>query len=444
MNLIDLIKSNVTPELLSKAAGFMGESSESTSKGMGAAIPAILGGVLNASNNTSTMGKVWDLLNHKDNDPGILNNLGDLFGGNSPLTSSNGIGSSMFGLLFGNNSNTLMSALTSLVGFKSSGSAGKLLSIAAPLVMAFLKKKSSQENFGVSGLTTWLGGHKKDIASALPGGWASSLGFANLADGHTTHKTTTTSTTTNYNTSDNNNGGGSNWWMWLLGLLGALGLLWFVMKGCNGSEVKDNMKTAVENTTSVAENAATAAAGTVADAANAVVDATKNMYEGVDSTVRAKWLALGNMIKVALPGGVELNVPEKGVENSLISWIQDATKVVDKNTWFNFDRILFETGSSALSPASKDQIGNIAAIMKAFPNVNIKLGGYTDNVGDAAKNKALSADRAKMVKEALVTLGVEAKRMESEGYGQEHPVADNSTPEGRDQNRRVAIRVTKK
>ena len=439
MNLIDLIKSNVTPELLSKAAGFMGESTESTSKGMGVAIPAILGGVLNASNNTSTMGKVWDLLNHKDNDPGILNNLGDLFGGSSPASSSNGIGSTMLGLLFGNNNNTLLTSLASLAGFKNSGTAGKIMSIAAPLVMAFLRKKSSQENFGVSGLTTWLSGHKKDIAAALPGGWSSSLGFANLTnDSHSTHKTTTT----NYSSSDNNNGGGSNWWMWLVGLLGALGLLWFAMKGCN--KTTETVKTAVENTATAAEGAAANAAGTMADAANAVADATKNMYADVDSTVRAKWLALGNMVKIALPGGLELNVPEKGVESSLITWLSDATKVVDKNTWFNFDRILFETGSSALSAASKEQIGNIASIMTAFPKVNIKLGGYTDNVGDPAKNKALSADRAKMVKDALVSLGIDAKRMESEGYGQEHPVADNSTEEGRDLNRRVAIRVTKK
>ena len=230
--------------------------------------------------------------------------------------------------------------------------------------------------------------------------------------------------------------------MWLVGLLGALGLLWFAMKGCN--KTTETVKTAVENTATAAEGAAANAAGTMADAANAVADATKNMYADVDSTVRAKWLALGNMVKIALPGGLELNVPEKGVESSLITWLSDATKVVDKNTWFNFDRILFETGSSALSAASKEQIGNIASIMTAFPKVNIKLGGYTDNVGDPAKNKALSADRAKMVKDALVSLGIDAKRMESEGYGQEHPVADNSTEEGRDLNRRVAIRVTKK
>ena len=136
----------------------------------------------------------------------------------------------MLGLLFGNNNNTLLTSLASLAGFKNSGTAGKIMSIAAPLVMAFLRKKSSQENFGVSGLTTWLSGHKKDIAAALPGGWSSSLGFANLTnDSHSTHKTTTT----NYSSSDNNNGGGSNWWMWLVGLLGALGLLWFAMKGCN-------------------------------------------------------------------------------------------------------------------------------------------------------------------------------------------------------------------
>lgn len=433
MNLVDLIKSNVTPELLAKAAGFMGESSESTSKGIGAAIPSILGGILNSSNNSNTMGKIWDLINHKDNDPGMLNNLGDLFSGSSAVASSNGIGSSLLSLLFGNNNNTMLSALAGLAGFKNSSSAGKLLSIAAPLVMAFLRKKSSQENYGVSGLTTWLGGHKNEIMSAIPGALSSSLGFASHNSG-TTHKTTTT------NTSNSNEGGNNNWWMWLLGLLGALALLWFAMRGCNKTEVTDSVKSAVETTT----DAAATAANTVGDAANAVVDATKDMYVGVDSTIRAKWLALGNMIKLSLPGGIDLNVPEKGVESSLVNWIADATKVVDKTTWFNFDRILFETGSATINAASKDQINNIASILKAFPKVSVKIGGYTDNVGDPAKNKALSADRAKAVMAELVALGIDAKRMEAEGYGQEHPVADNSTPEGRDLNRRVALRVTKK
>ncbi|HRI01760.1 MAG TPA: OmpA family protein [Saprospiraceae bacterium] len=437
MNVIDLLKGHLTPELVGKAAGFLGESNQATSKGFDAAIPAILGGILNQSGNSSSMGKIWDLLNHKDNDPGLLNNLGGLFSGTSALSSSNGIGSTLLNLVLGNNQSGILSAISSLVGFNNSGSAGKLLGMAAPLIMGFLKKKSNDENYGVSGLTTWLGGQKSAINAALPAGLSSVLGFANLG---TTSGSATKSTASVSSNNSDDNGGGSNWWMWLVGLLAALGLLWGLMKGCNKTNVAETVKTTVDNVAAAVDSAAIKAA----EAAKAAAEAAKNMYTGVDSAVRVKWLALGDMMKATLPGGIELNVPANGVENSFITWINDASKPVDKTTWFNLDRILFETGSANLNSASKEQLMNVAAILKAYPNVNVKIGGYTDNQGDAAKNKALSAARAKEVMNTLVGLGIDAKRMESEGYGQEHPVTDNSTPEGREQNRRVALRVTKK
>src|SRR5262249_32007068 len=70
------------------------------------------------------------------------------------------------------------------------------------------------------------------------------------------------------------------------------------------------------------------------------------------------------------------------------------------------------------------------------------VGGYTDNTGDPGANQKLSQDRATAVFTELVTLGVPAQRMSAEGYGQQYPVADNSTDSGRAQNRRIALRVT--
>ena len=83
MNLIDLVKGQLTPELMNAASGFLGESSQATTKGFDAAIPSILGGILNNSKNTGVMSQIWDLINSKDNDPGLLNNLGGLFSGSS-------------------------------------------------------------------------------------------------------------------------------------------------------------------------------------------------------------------------------------------------------------------------------------------------------------------------------------------------------------------------
>ncbi len=153
---------------------------------------------------------------------------------------------------------------------------------------------------------------------------------------------------------------------------------------------------------------------------------------------------LGAKMDKALSSGVTLNIPENGIENNLLKFIEDKDAVINKTTWFDFDRLTFETGKSTLKPESEEQLKNISEILKAYPNVNVKLGGYTDNVGNANDNLQLSGERALMVKAELIKLGITDARLESEGYGQENPVSTNDTEEGRASNRRISIRVTKK
>ena len=164
----------------------------------------------------------------------------------------------------------------------------------------------------------------------------------------------------------------------------------------------------------------------------------------VDAAAKAVTDRLGKFMATKLPTGVEVSLPEFGVEKKLLAFIEDKGKPVDKKTWFTFDRLDFETGSATLRPTSAEQLRNIAEIMKAYPKVALKLGGYTDNVGNADANLKLSQKRAENTKQELVKLGVDAKRLEAEGYGEKHPVADNSTEEGRQKNRRIDLRVTSK
>ncbi|MBW8839019.1 MAG: OmpA family protein [Gemmatimonadetes bacterium] len=153
---------------------------------------------------------------------------------------------------------------------------------------------------------------------------------------------------------------------------------------------------------------------------------------------------LGAFGKQPLPGGVELNVPERGIESNLIAFITDGSRPVNDTTWFNFDRLNFATASATILPQSEEQLNNIAAVLTAYPDVNVKVGGYTDNSGDRAANRRLSQQRAEAVRRALVGKGIAANRLVAEGYGSDHPVGDNTTAEGRAQNRRIALRVTKK
>jgi outer membrane protein OmpA-like peptidoglycan-associated protein len=139
-----------------------------------------------------------------------------------------------------------------------------------------------------------------------------------------------------------------------------------------------------------------------------------------------------------------LNLPARGVEGRLLALIEDRGLKPNKTTWFDFDRLLFATGSATLEPQSEEQLHNIAAILKAYSSVHLKIGGYTDTVGSAAANLKLSQDRATNVMHELVNLGISSGRLSAQGYGDEHAVGDNSTDAGRALNRRISMLVTQK
>ncbi len=152
---------------------------------------------------------------------------------------------------------------------------------------------------------------------------------------------------------------------------------------------------------------------------------------------------LGTFRPEKLTSGVELNIPDNGIERKLLTFIR-SDQPVDKTTWFDFDRLTFDTGKATLQASSQEQLKNVAEIMKAYPAVTVKLGGYTDNTGNAASNLKLSQDRANSVRAELENRGIGKDRLTAEGYGQAYPVAGNDTEEGRARNRRISIRVTKK
>jgi OmpA-OmpF porin, OOP family len=171
---------------------------------------------------------------------------------------------------------------------------------------------------------------------------------------------------------------------------------------------------------------------------------TAPVVTAADTAASAVGTALGEMTSMKLPDGTELNAPANGVESKLIAYLNDPNSTVSDERWFDFDRLLFDTGKATLLPASQEQLNNIGAILKAYPKVTIRLGGYTDTSGDAAANVTLSDARANGVMAELAKLGTDAGRMSARGYGEEHPVADNATEEGRAKNRRISLRVTEK
>jgi OOP family OmpA-OmpF porin len=100
----------------------------------------------------------------------------------------------------------------------------------------------------------------------------------------------------------------------------------------------------------------------------------------------------------------------------------------------------FDSGKAAIRPEFATQLRAAAAYIKVHPGSRILIEGYTDSVGSAASNRKLSQQRAESVRDYLIeNHAIAPERLEAKGFGEEHPIADNATPEGRQQNRRVTI-----
>lgn len=405
MDLLGLVKDQLTSAAVEKISGFLGESPQKTTTALGGAMPAILGGLMQKASTTQGATDLLGLIKNEGHDGSMLDNLSGLLGGGNQTSDLVSMGGGLLSSIFGDKIGGLVSLISNISGLKS-GSSSSLLSMAAPILMGVLGKQVTSQGLGVSGLANLLMSQKDSVKAALPAGMGSILNLDGLGDFLGNAKSTVN------DVEEEATGGISKLLPWILLAALLVGALYY-WKSC-----RNTVETAV-----------------------ATVDSTAtNMAQKVDSSA----LAMAGALKKTLSTGVELNFGEKSIENELISFIEDNSKVVDKTTWFNFRDLKFETGSANIDSTSMNEVKNIAEVLKAFPAVNIKVGGYTDNVGNEASNMKLSAARAANVMSALVGMGIDKARLESEGYGSQHPVASNDTEEGKAQNRRIAVRVTKK
>jgi outer membrane protein OmpA-like peptidoglycan-associated protein len=123
---------------------------------------------------------------------------------------------------------------------------------------------------------------------------------------------------------------------------------------------------------------------------------------------------------------------------------QSVVTADDMGTALNRDgrislHINFDTGNAAIKPDSLPIIDQIVALMKGAPSLKLGVEGNTDNVGNPQSNQTLSQARAQAVVTAVTKAGIDASRLSALGNGQNKPVADNGTEEGRAQNRRVDL-----
>ncbi len=141
------------------------------------------------------------------------------------------------------------------------------------------------------------------------------------------------------------------------------------------------------------------------------------------------------------PKNITLDI--NGYENSFIKNIRIAAgginiyKKITTLTKIVTHGILFDVDKATIKPQSMGTINEIYNVLKRDPSLKFEIDGHTDNTGNAAHNMTLSQQRADAVKTELVSLGIDASRMTTKGFGDSKPIDSNDTPEGKANNRRV-------
>ena len=386
VNLIELAKGYLTPDIIQKAASFVGESEPGTQKAVNGIVPTLLAGLVNQASTSGGAEKLSRILDTGKYDGSALNNLSSLFSGGETTQKAVTQGKDILSSLFGTKTEGLIDQIARFAGLRT-GSASSLLGLILPLILNLLGRQRATVGQNPSALASLLGEQKGFLSGLLPAGIGSLMGW-------TGYESARPRETTAYVEPKRER---ENWFMPLLVLSGIVlaGLAWLLSRPSSVREIP------------VAERPA------------------------------------ARMTDLSLPGGMKVSVPEGSLNFNLNQWLAASTDTTVPKR-FVFDHLNFETGSTKLTQDSIPTVNSLVAILRAYPVVVVRLEGHTDNTGDAAANKKLSLDRAVAVKEIMITGGIADARIGTDGYGEEKPIASNDSEEGRAKNRRTELVVEKR
>lgn len=415
VNFFDLAKEYLTPSVISNFSSELGENESGVSKAVSAFIPIILGSLVEKNQGIS----------------GLFHTL-KTFGASRGLNSLSTTASvpdtinELKNGLFGGNVQNIITKVSEFAGISTNSSA-KLLDVTSEATLGGIGKYAEDHNMTEASFMSVLGDHKSLLASFLPAGLGlGTLGLGNLFGGAKENVTAAVKETITPKAKPyvepvrvhEEPEKGSSMWKWLIPLI-LLALAGFLLlKYCNKADTP-------------------------------VVATPTGQDSMTNDTMIDEPMVEKTYGEVDLEG-VKLKAFANGLESKMIDFLQspdyaNATEEQLKDRWFDFDNINFEFGTTdKLIGDSHLQLENLAVILKKYPEAKIKIGAYTDNVGDAVKNKELSQKRADYLKAELSKLGVEAQVIGAEGYGEEFAtVAETASDEERAADRKMSLRFSK-
>jgi outer membrane protein OmpA-like peptidoglycan-associated protein len=476
INLLEMLKTSIAPEIAKQASGYLGESEGSVKAAVDSIFPTLIGGLMQTGKSPEGATKLLNMINTGPSiDASMLGNLAGLFSGGERTGTLLGIGGTLLRSLFSDKADGINAALSGMNNMKA-GSGGSLMAMITPLLFGMLKNHITTQKLDSAGLMKLLSSQGPYIAPALSDKTTYAMGLGSVAAflGGTSgvgavsakksdviapvratsgvapmtanapaandvalNAMNAMNTARDINYGEEASGG---WWKKLLPLV-ALAVAGyfafnFFMKG------KDSVdKSAADKAPPTVTAAQAELPKSVAEPAKEVVKAATEIVKEVPVPAAVPAAASG-MKSYSTPGGGKIEVALNGISNKLLAAITTPNAALNKP--FNLDKLLFNSDSADLGAEGRQQLQEVAGVLKAFPSVQIKLNGHADNSGAPASNKTLSSSRAAVVKEELSKLGVAADRISTDSFSASQPIASNATEGGRQQNRRVEIAITKR
>ena len=417
-NLIELFKNTLGDLLVSHASGSFGESAEGITSAIHSLVPSLMGSLIRKGRDDAGARNVMKYLADNNINGNIITNATGLLNNASETESLMASGSDILKYLLGDTINPMIDSISGGSGLKTS-SASSLLKLTAPFVMATVARYIQEKSLDAAGLKNLLLGQREFVLNGLPQEMKKLLGLESILQ------------TNNNNTSMDNSSTPSSpkspmskLLPWIVLLLAALGLFYFVQKGCGTSNETNEATPAPADTLQTATNSAP---------------------EDIATSPGAS----GTSLTYTLKDGTKLDLER----TSFSAWMLDFLKgTAPGSTGYNaatpncmpFDKVTFDLKTGALSASSEEQLHQLYTIMKAYPEVVISIEGHTDNTGDADQNKLISEQKAQKVKAWLEGKGIAADRLIASGWGGANPKASNDTEEGRRTNQRVEACIVKK
>lgn len=492
INLLEFVKNQFSPALMSKIAGLVGEKSADTQKAIDVLLPSVLGGLANKATTLTGADNLLDMINEGGHDGRIFDTLSTLLGGGIATQGVLRIGNDVVNTLFDNKLGGIVNWVATHSGIKT-GSTSSLMNLAAPLLMGAIGKQLDGKG-NASSVIALLGSQLPYLKNAIPNDLLGHLGLSNLALGVPAPKeeprpvvvppvapppVVTSSNPLNklFNKSPTKPAPP---------VVSEKAKEKPVLPPKTPSKpvatekpqpkppVPDKQPSkpiVIERPQNKPTTDEKPVAKPVADktekpliqqlrpwlillgaalfgliclrmckSSSADAPTTTPVVETTKTDTAQTVTATGEKTLKLTDG--EIKVKVGSFLDLLYTTITDAQGDTSKSLVFN--NVNFEKNKTDLTDSSKTQLNDLVKIMKAYPKLEIKINGYTDSRGDADENKKLSSGRAASVKSYLSARDINSDRMKTEGFGAVNPIASNETEEGRIKNRRIEVHITKK